>query len=157
MRVLVIGFIASLLIATPSHSTVALAPTSPFDRYSAIMWSDEMARLDNFAIQLQNYPESIGFIVVVDADGGCPGEAKARAQRAKRYVVQHRGIPWKRVGWRVDGHKEDSETTLLIVPTGASLPYPFSGRSISGKDGPLTQKCKARLLEIARSRWKQNP
>jgi hypothetical protein len=114
-----------------------------------------MARLDNFAIQLQNYPNSIGFIVGVDANGGCPGEAKARAMRAKRYIVEYRGIPWNRVAWRVDGHSSDIYTKLWIVPSGASVPDPYSDPN-SGKDGRLTKKCQTRLRQIARSR-RQSP
>jgi len=152
MRALVVVFITSSLIANTSVVTTAPSPSSPFDQYGAIRWNDEMARLDNFAIQLQNYEKSIGFIVTVDADGGCPGEAKARAIRAKRYVVEHRGVPWNRVGWRVDGHYGNLQTTLLIVPTGAQMPYPYR-KPISGKDGPFTKKCQTRLRQIARRRW----
>jgi len=76
MRALVVVFITSSLIANTSFVTTAPSPSGPFDQYGAIRWNDEMARLDNFAIQLQNYEKSIGFIVTVDADGGCPGEAK---------------------------------------------------------------------------------
>jgi|ERR1041384_160063 hypothetical protein len=152
MRTLVIGLIASSLIANTWLVAAAPAPTQAFDQYGAISWNDEMARLDNFAIQLQNYPNSIGFIVTVDADRGCPGEAKARAMRAKRYIVEHRGIPWNRVAWRVDGHDSDIRTSLWVVPIGVSLSYPFRGPSL-GKDGPLTKKCQTRLRQIARSRW----
>jgi hypothetical protein len=153
MRALVIGLIASSLIANTSLEATAPIHTSAFDQYGAIRWDDEMARLDNFAIQLQNYEKSIGFIVTIDVDGGCPGEAKARAVRAKRYIVEHRGIPWNRVAWRVDGHDSHIHTTLWIVPSGAaSLPYLYRGSS-RGKDGPFTKKCKTRLLQIARSRW----
>jgi hypothetical protein len=152
MRPIVIGLITFSLIANTWLVTAAPTPSSPFDQYGAIKWNDEMARLDNFAIQLQNYEDSIGFIVGVDVDGGCPGEAKARVIRAKRYIVEYRGIPSNRVGWRVDGHYPDQHTTLLIVPKGASLPYPYR-EPISGKDGPLTRKCQTRLRQIARSRW----
>ena len=152
MRALVIMFIASSLIA--NTSVVASAPivTSPFDQYGAIRWDDEMARLDNFAIQIQNQPNSIGLIVGVDASGGCPGEVKARAIRAKRYIVEHRGIPWNRVAWRVDGHDTGSQTTLLIVPGEALVSYPYR-ISITGKDGAMRKKCRVRLRQIARSRW----
>lgn len=147
MRALVIAsLLANTWLAAPGPVS-----TSGFDQYGAIRWDDEMARLDNFAIQLQNYMSSIGFIVTRDADGGCPGEAKARAMRAKRYIVEHRGIPWNRVAWRVDGHSSEIYTTLWIVPTGASVPDPYPDPN-SGKDGPLTKKCKTRLRQIARSR-----
>src|SRR6185503_9457604 len=152
MRTLVIVFVASLLIANTSLVASAPIVITPFDRYGAIRWDDEMARLDNFAIQIQNQPNSIGLIVGVDASGGCPGEVKARAIRAKRYIVEHRGIPWNRVAWRVDGHTSDIQTTLWIVPTGASWPSSYREPN-SGKDGPFTKNCKTRLQRIARTRW----
>jgi hypothetical protein len=74
-------------VIAPSEHTIA-APTEVFDQYGgAIRWEDEKSRLDNFAIQLQQEEKLLGFILVVDAVGGCPGEAQARAIRAKRYVV----------------------------------------------------------------------
>lgn len=152
MKALLITLIASSLIV--NTSLMATAPDSfpPFDQYGTLWWNDEMARLDNFAIQLQNTKNTIGVIVTVDADGGCPGEAEARARRAKRYVVERRGIPWNRVGWKVDGHESEVKTTLWIVPNGASWPYSFN-ESNTGKDGPMTKKCQTRLRQIARSRW----
>lgn len=154
MKALVITFIASSLIA--NTWLVAAMPISitAFDQYGAISWNDEMARLDNFAIQLQNQQHSIGLIVGVDADGGCPGEAKARAMRAKRYIVEYRRIPWNRVAWRSGGHTSDIRTTLWVVPRGAL--WPSTNPESSGKDGPLTKKCQTRLRQIARSRW-QSP
>jgi len=150
MYSLVITLIASTLIA--NTWLVAAMPISitAFDQYGAISWNDEMARLDNFAIQLQNQQNSIGLMVGVDADG-CPGEAKARAVRAKRYIVEYRGIPWNRVAWRIGGHTSGIRTTLWIVPSGASWPSPDP--ESSGIDGPITKKCQIRLRQIARSRW----
>ncbi len=34
------------------------------DRFGRISWEDEKARLDNFAIQLNNQPEMIGYVYV---------------------------------------------------------------------------------------------
>ena len=49
------------------------------------VWSsDEKARLDNFAIALQNEPGSRGAIV---GYGSCDEEGQKRAQRAKDYLV----------------------------------------------------------------------
>src|SRR5580765_1386336 len=61
-----------------------------FDEYGLVRWGDEQARLDNFAIQLQNEPDAIGYIFVYDGENVCEGEAKARAIRARKYVVEHR-------------------------------------------------------------------
>ena len=151
-RLVVIVLIAASLLANSLLVFATPGPNSPFDQYSTIAWENEMARLDNFAIQIQNWVPSVGYIVIFDEAGGCPGEAKARAIRAKRYIVEHRGVPWNRVIWRVDGYQSEIYTTLLIAPPGAIVSYPYRD-SIPGTDGPLTKRCQTRLRQIARSRW----
>jgi hypothetical protein len=153
MRILV--SILLLLSSSYSLSTGAAAPNSPFDQYGEIRWEDEKARLDNFAIQIQQITDGkyFGFILVYDSSGGCPGEAAARATRAKRYIVEHRGVPWERVAWRQDGYSQGISTTLLIVPKNVSLPYPFRNSDAPQTAGPLTRACKATLVRIRRSRW----
>ena len=143
-----------LLIASWIPPQVApLAPTTPFDEYGAINWEDEMPRLDNFAIQLQNDEKLTGYILVFDSDGGCPGEAKARAIRAKKYVVEHRGVAWNRVIWRREGYLEGLSTLLQPVRSEIAIPHPFLSTLAGGKDGPLSRSCKLRLERIRRTRW----
>jgi len=129
-----------------------LVPDQAFDQYGTIPWEDEKARLDNFAIQLQHWENLIGYILVVEAVGGCPGEAQARAFRAKRYLVEHRGIPNNRLIWKVDVYREQLITTLLLVPPEITLQYGFLS-TISGKAGPLNKSCKLKLARIKKSGW----
>src|SRR6185369_3346206 len=68
--------------ATASCTTgVKPAPKPPvkFDEYGNIRFNDERARLDNYAIQLQNDPTGTGTIIVY---GSCEGEAQSRGDRA---------------------------------------------------------------------------
>ena len=61
-----------------------------FDEYGNIGFNDEKARLDNYAIQLQNEPGAQGYII---AYGGLREvKDQARADRAKNYLVNTRGI-----------------------------------------------------------------
>ena len=152
MRLFLTVVISLLLIPGTPLFEAARAPITPFDQYGAIRWEDEKARLDNFAIHLQNVERLIGYIVVVNVVGGCPGEAQARAIRAKRYVVEHRGVAWNRVIWKVEGYLPDLSTTLVLAPPEIILPWPLR-YTFPGQDGPLTRKCQTRLLRIARSRW----
>lgn len=76
-------------ISTPVKTKTALPETIRFDEYGNIGSSDEFARLDNFAIQLQNLPGTIGYI---RAFAPKPGEAARRANRAMRYLVKTRDI-----------------------------------------------------------------
>ena len=82
---------------TASCSTpVKPKPALPrkFDEYGNIRFNDEKARLDNFAIQLQNEPTATGAIV---GYGSCDAEGTTRANRAKDYLVNTRGIDASRL------------------------------------------------------------
>ena len=140
-----------LLVSWFPLNSARLAPDSPFDEYGTISWHDEKARLDNFAIQLQHWEKLIGYILVVEAVDGCPGEAQARAVRAKRYLVEYRGVANNRLIWKVACCSKELNTTLLRVPP----EYPYSlygyGATISGKAGPLNKSCKLKLVRIRKS------
>ena len=89
-----------------------------FDEYGNIAFNDEKARLDNFAIQLQNEPGSQGYIV---AYGSCAGEAQKRADRAKDYLVTTRGIdPGRITIVAADNCLAELTVELWICQTGAT-------------------------------------
>ncbi|MFN2491998.1 MAG: PKD domain-containing protein [Pyrinomonadaceae bacterium] len=90
-----------------------------FDEYGNITFNDEKARLDNYAIQLQNQPGAQGYIV---AYGSCAGEAQTRADRAKDYLVNMRQIDSGRLVTVDGGCRSDLSVELWIVPTGANAP-----------------------------------
>ena len=124
-----------------------------FDQYGAIAWEDEMARLDNFAIQLQHEPDSIGYIFLYNGKRMCPSEAQARAIRAKGYVVEHRGVEWNRVIWKVDGYMEDAMTVLQPAPRSAIIPYPFLSSTVNPNEVEIIKNCRERINRIKRTRW----
>lgn len=154
MRVLTVTSLLCVLgLSSLLYGSAPPPPNSPFDSYGAIRWEDEKARLDNFAIQLLNDEKALGFILVYDQTGGCPGETRARAERAKRYLVNHRGVRWNQVIWRRDGYTRDIYTYLVIAPHGAYVPRPFYGSSSGPEvDGPMTRACKLKLQKIKRNR-----
>jgi len=90
-----------------------------FDEYGDIKFNDEKARLDNYAIQLQNQTGSQGYII---AYGTCEGQGQARADRAKNYLVNTRGIEAGRITTVDGGCRADLTVQLWIVPTGANNP-----------------------------------
>ena len=124
-----------------------------FDHYGLIRWEFEKARLDNFSIQLMNDPQSIGYIFVHDGNNVCRGEAQARAVRAKRYVVEHRGVPWNRVIWRLEGYKGEFEIYLQPVERNIQVPYPFLGYPNVSPEVHLTRNCRRQIAKIKNSRW----
>src|SRR5437763_1849404 len=95
------GLMLLAFIAGAAGSSV-FEPTRRFDVFGDIKCEDEMARLDNFAIQLQNDPQSKGAIMVYAgkmAGDKWPrrGETEARAARIKSYLVKKRGTPTDQV------------------------------------------------------------
>jgi K319-like protein len=103
---------------TTSIKTPPVGP-SKFDEYGNIRFNDEKARLDNYAIQLQNNPGSTGTIIVY---GSCAGEAQQRGDRAKDYLVNTRGIEAGRITVVDGGCRADLTVQLWVVPQGATAP-----------------------------------
>src|SRR5689334_18220314 len=103
-----------LLSASGTPSVPATSPVDVFwiDRYGDISWNDEKARLDNFAIQLMNEPNQVGYIIVNVGLVSCKGEAQARALRAKNYMVRVREVPESRIIWRDIGYRDSLEVSL---------------------------------------------
>jgi hypothetical protein len=93
-----------------------------FDEYGNIAFNDEKARLDNFAIELQNDPGAQGYIIAYSGRRARANEAQARADRAKDYLVNTRGIDAGRIVTVDGGAREELTVELWIVPSGAAPP-----------------------------------
>ena len=87
----------------PIQSTTATARTAfgvkhvLLDEFGNINEEDEMARLDYLAITLQQDPRLQVHIVFYGGRSSPPQEALRRAERAKNYMVNSRGMPADRV------------------------------------------------------------
>jgi len=113
--------------STSVKTPVVVTPTK-FDEYGNIKFNDEKARLDNYAIQLQNSTGSQGYII---AYGACEGEGQARADRAKNYLVNTRGIEASRITTIDGGCRADLTVELWVVPTGATPPAASTDNAVS--------------------------
>jgi len=112
--------------------SVLSKPTQPictkFDEYSDLKFNDEKARLDNFAIQLQQQPGTQGYYVIF---GSCDGEADQRSQRAVDYLVNTRGIDRGRITVVNGGCRETLTVELWTCPTGANPPTPNNSATVN--------------------------
>ncbi len=104
-----------------------ISPIRKFDEFGDIKCEDEMARLDNFAIQLQREPKARGVIIFYGGKtfrGKLPrrGDAAARAARLKPYLVNRRGVAAEQVAVIDGGYAEEWRVEIWIIPSGASLP-----------------------------------
>ena len=121
----------------------------PFDDYSDIPWLDETGRLDNFAIALQHDPSLIAYIIVYAGRKACVAEAEDRARRAKKYLVETRGIPESRVKWIDGGYREELTVILQPVPPGA--PELTASPTVKPSDVQFIKNCKPKTSKRKRS------
>jgi hypothetical protein len=86
-----------------------------------------MARLDNFAIQLQIVPDWKGYIMVYAGRRARSNEARVRGERARNYLIKKRGIDPNRVVAIDGGYREEFGVELYLVHKDyhAPVPWPF--------------------------------
>jgi hypothetical protein len=114
----VLCFVLQTCLLTLAQTNAAQA--RKFDEFGDIQHSDLIARLDNFAVELQNQPGARGFLIVYRARRDLPGLSNRYALHMKDYLVHSRGISTERIA-TVDGGVSSCLTQeLWIVPVGAT-------------------------------------
>jgi len=109
------------------------------DSFGDIPDSDWLARLDHFAVRLQNAPGSQGYVVASYVRHKLPGWPLRRVNWAVGYLVETRGIPHDRLSIINGGFADDITYELWLVEAGAELPVkPFDpSLMMSGEKNPL--------------------
>lgn len=132
-------FLVFLVVATFQATSAQTANKSAhkFDEFGDIQYSDLMARLDNFAIALQNQSDSRGFVIIYRTRRDLPGLNHSLAMRMKDYLVENRGLPRESVVPVDGGVAENLIQELWIVPRG-SAPIPRSDARIGYLQEPDT-------------------
>ncbi len=133
--------ICLLICCALAFTQTASAMNEPreVDEFGDVCCEDEKARLDNFAIELQNNPEAQGYIIFYGGRrypscwfGGRRysarrprfGEAEVRAARMEPYLVNTRGFSPERITVVFGGFRESWTAELWLVPRGAQPPAP---------------------------------
>ena len=135
---------AALLV--PVNTCAQEATQSPgaaarkFDEFTRVGGCEHSARLDNFAIQLQQEPEATGYLIAYGPEGDGSGTGNFRLSVSKDYLVNSRGIDPERIKTIYGGrYKEmdESVSELWIAPPGAAAPetveYENKGSLFTGK------------------------
>ena len=105
-----------------------------FDQYANLSFEDEIPRLDNFSIQLQQAAELKGYILVYAGERVSPREAKERARSALSYLVNRRGADPARVVL-VYGGVQYGTTELWFFPHDVKFPFPGQVIKPTGGEG----------------------
>ena len=95
-----------------------------FDEYPDIARNDEKARLDNFAIELQNDPTATGYILIYPERHGRSATVQARSAGIIDYLVNSRGIDARRLVTLVGPPRDQLTVELWLSPQGAGAPKP---------------------------------
>lgn len=98
-----------------------------FDEFESNSFDDDKARLDAFVIELQNNPDSQGYIIMYQ--GTDKNSVRARnvgvlSKRTLDYLVTARGIDPRRVVITNWGTRLKTTYDLWIIPPGAQPPVP---------------------------------
>lgn len=119
-------FAISLLFALCVRAEAQADVPGLLDAFGDIQTSDLLARLDNFAIELQNSPQSRGFIVSYAQVNKFPGWPLRRALWCKGYLTSTRGLDAARIFTVNGGFRDDVRFELWVEPPGAEPPVrPF--------------------------------
>lgn len=132
-RIIVISCIACSFLClnhfTDAQTNIPAPQNAPvarkIDEFGDILDTDLKARLDNFAIELQNEPSARGFIVVYRTRRDLPGLSNRLSLRMRDYLVNERGISADRV-IAVDGGVSSCLIQELWVAPAGTTPTPRS-------------------------------
>ena len=127
-RVVILIVFMGFAVGAQVHAVVR-EPTDPrrFDAFGKLGHCDLGARLDNFAIALQQEPETVGHIIAYAPEGDGPGTGKLLLKLMKDYLLEARGLPKRRVNTIYAGRNQvlyEPKFELWITPKGATAPDP---------------------------------
>jgi hypothetical protein len=123
----------SLTLMAIQSSFAANTPRK-VDEYGAINCEDEMARLDNYAIELHNDPSAQAVVIVYGGRRGTRrDEVGARMAYVKHYLAVRRGIGRGHILVFNGGFREGLTTELYVIPGGAEARFLISP-TVSPKD-----------------------
>ncbi len=98
-----------------------------FDKFESRAFDDDKARLDAFAIELQNHPDSQGYIIMyqgTDKDSMRNKNVEKLSKRTLDYLIRSRGIDPRRIVITNWGTSSKTTYDLWIIPPGAQPPVP---------------------------------
>lgn len=95
-----------------------------FDEFPDIARNDEKARLDNFAIELQNDPTSTAYVIVYPGQYGRSADVQKHTTRVVDYLMNSRGIDSRRIVTLVGPTRSELIVELWSCPQGGKPPVP---------------------------------
>lgn len=123
-----------IVFTAPSYTPAQVVDPVLIDKFGDVNCEDEMARLDNYAIELQNKPQTQALIIVYGSSTGRRNEAVARASRIKSYLVKLRGLNAQRIVTMNGGYQESLKIELWLMKAGTDLKQIQTSPTVQLKD-----------------------
>jgi len=99
--------LGSIKAQDPSSSPRPVDAVPRFAEYGNLRFSDEKALLDHLASSFKTAPDPVIYFLIYSDWQSCQRQGKARAVRAKNYLVKHHGIEADRVVWKDGGFESN--------------------------------------------------
>lgn len=129
--ILGISFAACLILSggngVSAQQKKPASPVKKFDEFGSVGHCDLTARLDNFAIQVQNIPRSKAYIVEYGPEIEGAGNERRNLAFARDYLLNTRGLEAARIKTIYGGRNNDlhqPKIQLWIIPKGVQPPEP---------------------------------
>jgi hypothetical protein len=136
-----IAFAFCLLISAGvvAQERTAEGGARKIDSFGEILDTDWLARLDNFAIELQNSPGSKGYVAAFYARHKLPGLALRLANRAVNYLIMSRDVAPERLSVINSGFADETRFELWAAEGGAQPPVKAFDPALmmAGEKNPL--------------------
>lgn len=123
--------------------TPVILPPDKFAEWGDIGFNEEKGQLDKIATKAKEWPLSITYLVIHAGQTACAGEAKARAVRARNYLLS-RGISVERIVWIDAGWRKDLSVEVWIWPPELGKPSVASDLDLKRSEVKLQKNCKAK-------------
>lgn len=98
-----------------------------FDEFDSLSFDDDKARLDAFAIELQNNPDAQGYVILYQGTDKLSKRERNADKIGKRtldYLVKVRGVDPRRIVITNWGTRPKTRYELWVIPPGAQPPVP---------------------------------
>lgn len=110
--------------ATCSISFPVPLTCKKFEEFGQLTRNDEKARLDNYAIEVQNDPSSTAYVVIYPGPRGQSAQVQNQRTRIIDYLVNSRGFNSGRIVTIVGPPRDEMIVELWTCPQGAPPPTP---------------------------------
>jgi hypothetical protein len=97
-------------------------PAVKLDEFGTVKPAEESAKLDNFALGLQDDPTTTGYLIIYGGKTSLPADFKKRATALMTYLVSSRAVNNSRLRTIDGGYREQPFVELWIMPEGGLRP-----------------------------------